>query len=294
MIHKLIALLIFPLCFCPQHSQAQFEFPPLSVKGSISQQVGYTQVKIEYERPSARNRKIFGGLVPWNEVWRTGAGPCTKITFNEEVQIGKQRVAAGTYSIFSIPNPEEWVIILNTDTSLYGAYDYDVQKDVARFTVPVIPTSRYYETLTFDIDVIPNNARISLSWENISLHFDLKTSTDEKVIKYITEELMTDQVKDPDEYSMAAGYFIFRGENLHDALVLVDKSIALGGEGWAYRLKMELLENFMRYPEALEAAKLGLAWAKVRPYPKDQEIYRAQDVKFWEDQVQKIQAKLEE
>lgn len=291
--HKLLSLLTFVfLLLSTQLAQAQFDFPPLSVKGKVIQQIGYTQVAIEYERPSARNRKIFGGLVPWNEVWRTGAGPCTKISFNEEVQIGKQRVAAGTYSIFSIPNPKEWVIILNTDTSLYGSYDYDVYKDVARFKVPVVTTDRYYETLTFDIDVIPNNARIHLSWEHVSMHFDLKTSTDEKVMKYITEELMTGKVKDPDEYAMAAGYFIFKGENFHDALRLTDKSIALGGEGWAYRQKMELLESFMQYPEAIEAAKKGLAWAKVRPL--DDEKWRQQEIDAWTENIKRIQAKIKE
>jgi len=293
MIHKFSGLTTFVLLFLStQLAHAQFDFPPLSAIGKITQQVGNTQIEIEYERPSARNRKIFGGLVPWDEVWRTGAGPCTKIRFSKEVQIGKQRVAAGTYSIFSIPNPKEWVIILNTDTSLYGSYDYDVYKDVARFKVPVTHSPRYYETLNFDIDVIPNNARIYISWEHVSMNFELKTHSDAETKKYIAEELMTDKVKDPDEYAMAADYFIFKGENFHDALLLIDKSIALGGKGWAFRLKMELLESFMRYPEAIEAAKKGLAWSKVRPL--DDEKWRQQGIDEWTENIKRIQAKIKE
>lgn len=282
-------LLILCLSLCHLELVAQFDFPPLSAKGQISQVVGYTQVEIEYERPSARNRKIFGGLVPWNKVWRTGAGYCTKITVSEEVQIGKQRVPAGTYSLFSIPNPDNWVIILNTDTSLYGSYDYDLHKDVARFQVPVETTSRYYETLTIDIDVIPNNARIYVSWEHVSLHFDLKTTTDAKVMRYITEELMTGKIKDHGEYAMAADYFIYQGENLHDALTLTNTSIELGGKGFPYRLKMDLLENFMRYSEAIEVAELGLAWAKVRPL--DDEKWREQGVRDWQVHIDRLKKK---
>ena len=102
--------------------------------------VGNTTLQIEYERPSARKRKVFGELVPWDQVWRTGAGNCTKIKTNQPIKIGGQQIEKGVYSLFTIPNPHEWVIILNKDTSLYGSYNYNSENDVARFVV--IPKRR--------------------------------------------------------------------------------------------------------------------------------------------------------
>ena len=141
----------------------QVEYPSLSPKGRIEQVVGNTNVEIEYERPSVRNRVVFGGIVPWNKVWRTGAGYCTKISFDKPVIIGGQTVNPGKYTIFTIPNPDRWIVILNSNTTLYGSFNYNPEKDITRFIVRPTKSQRFYETLTFDIDLIPNNARIFIS-----------------------------------------------------------------------------------------------------------------------------------
>src|SRR5688500_17216754 len=130
---------------------AQVDFPNLSPQGSISQKVGLTTISVIYERPAARGRKVFGELVPYNQLWRTGAGNCTKVRFIEDVLIGNKWIRVGTYSLFTIPSEQEWIVILNSDTTLYGTGGYDERKDLVRFKTKAQATSRYYESFTIDI-----------------------------------------------------------------------------------------------------------------------------------------------
>jgi len=150
---------VLPLICCAQNNSV---FPSLSPKGEITQMVGTTKLRIEYERPSVRKRKIFGELVPFHKVWRTGAGLCTRISFDKRVIIGKQQIDAGKYSLFTIPSEDQWIVMLNRDTTLYGHGFYDSQKDVIRFIVKPEETHRFYETLTIDVDLIPPRLKLVL------------------------------------------------------------------------------------------------------------------------------------
>ena len=176
----------------------------------------------------------------------------------------------------------------NTDTTLYGSYRYDAAKDVARFRVIPQKSHRFYETLTLDIDLIPNNARIYVSWAHTQIAFDVITTTDEEILTYINDTLLTDQtIPDPDDYAMAAGYLIFQHTNLRDALTLTDKAIAANQHSWARRLKMEIYEELFLYEEALKAARNGLETEKTRPYEKDAD--RLLEVKNWEAHVKRLE-----
>lgn len=233
--------------------ETDFPYPSLSPKGNIAQIVGNTLVEIEYERPSARKRQIFGGLVPWNEVWRTGAGNCTKITLDKDVKIGGQKVSAGKYSIFTIPNSREWIVIINKDTSLYGSYDYDFKNDVARFVVISSASSRFYETLTIDIELNEHNAKMYISWANTQISFDIETSTNGTIEKLIREELLTEKNNVSDNYAGAAAYLAFRGIDLASALKLADKAKELDKNNeWVYGIKIGIYENLKLYDNALE------------------------------------------
>ena len=229
-----------------------YPYPSFSPKGNISQIVGNTLITVEYERPSARKRKIFGGLVPWNKVWRTGAGNCTKITFDKEVTIGGQKVPAGHYSVFTIPNPNEWLVIINKDTTLYGSYDYNHKKDVARFAVVPIETDRYYETLNFDIQLNQHNAKMYVSWANTQIEFDIETSTNEQMEKLIREELLTGTNQVSDTYAGAASYLVFREMDYENALKLAEKAIELDKNNeWVYGIKIEIYERLKLYDNAI-------------------------------------------
>lgn len=234
---------------------SQSNFPGLSSPGTISQVVGFTTVRVDYERPSARARKIFGDLVPFGEVWRTGAGKCTRISFDTPVVIDNKSVKAGTYSLFTIPGRDKWTIILNSDTSLYGAGRYDPAKDIARFVATPLPATRFYESFTVDIDVVPNNALIYLAWEKTQVSFLIDTGADKKTVAYIDENLMTAKSTDANEYAAAVEYYIFQNKDMDKALTLVDLAIARDArQSWYYNLKVDVLEKQGKYAEARLAA----------------------------------------
>lgn len=268
--------------FAIQPLFAQFDFPSLSPKGEIMQVVGNTEVHVEYERPAARGRKVFGELVPWNQLWRTGAGHCTKIQISKAVEIGGQAVPAGKYSLFSIPGPESWIIILNADTTLYGTYGYDNAKDVARFIATPQKSHRFYESLTIDIDVIPNNARIYLSWEHTLVSFDLQTTTEKEVQTFIQEDLLNQKAKESDTYASAAEYLLYQNKDYFQAIELTDMAISLNpSNGWARRLKMELYEKVGFYQKALEVAQNAITHTT-----------NQQSKQEWEQAIQRIQEKI--
>jgi tetratricopeptide (TPR) repeat protein len=250
---KINLTFLFSLISAALFSQANF--PPLSAAGSISQQVGFTTITVDYERPSARGRKVFGELVPYGEVWRTGAGKCTRITFGDAVMINDMKVDKGTYSLFTIPEKDEWTIILNSDTSLYGAGRYDVAKDVIRIAAKPESSARFFESFTIDIDIVPNNAVIYLSWEETQVRFFVDTGADNQTVAFIDTILMNGVSDKVEEYAAGVEYFIFQGKDLHKALVLIDLAIERNPrQPWYYKLKVDVLEKQGNYSDALLAA----------------------------------------
>lgn len=127
-----------------------------------------TYIKITYGQPSKRKRLIFGNLVPFNQVWRTGANEATEITLTREVTIQGTSVPAGTYSLFTIPNPTEWTIILNKDLGLWGSYNYNSKQDFMRWTVPVIKQEeKTFERLSITLNEKNNRADLNICWDDI-------------------------------------------------------------------------------------------------------------------------------
>lgn len=171
--------LIQILCFAAWMAVAQqpgAKKPPLSPEATFTQQFGESQITVQYARPSARNRKIFGGIVPFDSLWRTGAGECTTLNFKEDIIIGDKKLAAGKYSLFTIPRADEWTIILNSDVSMHGIFGYDSKKDVHRFTVKSVKTERFYETFTLEINDFTQQggASLNLIWENTLVKIPLQ------------------------------------------------------------------------------------------------------------------------
>lgn len=120
--------------------------------------------KVLYSRPQARDREIFGKLVPYGEVWRTGANEATEITLYTDMTVGGERIKKGTYTLFTIPEQNKWTIILNNSTNIWGAYDYHVEEDVARITVPVKTAKTSIEALSMSFKPIDNGAKLYIGW----------------------------------------------------------------------------------------------------------------------------------
>lgn len=136
---------------------------PLAI---VSSRYKDTYVKVTYSQPHKRGRAVFGSLVPYGQVWRTGANEATELTLTRDIKINGKDLSAGTYSLFSIPGKESWTIILNAELGLWGSYNYNPKLDVLRLEVPVVPVTDFvYEAFTILID--PKNARadLILAWD---------------------------------------------------------------------------------------------------------------------------------
>jgi hypothetical protein len=175
---RIFCLLIMPVFIVfsvpDTYSQQKNEKVRISPKASVSQTVGFTDVTISYSRPGVKGRKIWGGLVPYDKVWRAGANEATKITFSTDVIIEGKKLPAGSYGFFAIPGRNEWTLIFNKVADQWGAFEYNEAEDALRITVKPEKGNftewlRYGFTRTSD-----NTAAVSLIWENLKVPFKLE------------------------------------------------------------------------------------------------------------------------
>jgi hypothetical protein len=131
-------------------------------------------VKVTYSQPQKRNRIIFGELVPLGKIWRTGANEATEITSTRDIQFGPVMLKAGTYSLFTIPETDKWTIVINADVGLWGAYNYNQQKDVWRFEVPVQVADKIYDPFTIIFDQKNELADLLLIWDKTKITIPVK------------------------------------------------------------------------------------------------------------------------
>jgi len=169
-----IALLFLMASFGGAFGQEALPARPSPLAIAACQYKG-TYVKIVYSQPHKRGREIFGNLVPFDQVWRTGANEATEITMTRDVFVNNQLISAGTYSLFTIPGKEKWIIILNKDLGLWGSYNYNVQMDLVRFEVPAqtIPAPVVFEPFTIQIDQRNNVADVTILWDKTKVSFPL-------------------------------------------------------------------------------------------------------------------------
>jgi hypothetical protein len=154
------------------------DFPKVDVSSMDAVMVrtedAQSYMRIIYSRPQKKGRNVFGELVPYGKVWRTGANEATEITFYKDVVFGDQKVEAGTYSFFTIPNKDEWTIILNKDINQWGAYRYDQDKDVARITVKPKKTAADVETFSITTRKVKEGYHLLLGWDDTFVEIPIK------------------------------------------------------------------------------------------------------------------------
>jgi tetratricopeptide (TPR) repeat protein len=238
---------------------AQIQLPDLSPEGKIIQTIGYTHFIIRYDRPAARGRKIFGDLVPFSKLWRTGAGKCTTIRFDQPVKIGGQIIAAGIYALATIPSSKEWTILLNSDTSkIYGEdSDYHKRNKVARFSAESTTTNRFYESLTIDLDIVNNNGVLYLSWENTKVQILIETNSSALAEKEI-DLALANHPNDPLAVALIAYYYEMNNKKIPDGYRYIKKAMALREDRWYYRLAVDLLVKMKNYNEAIATAEQAI------------------------------------
>jgi Protein of unknown function (DUF2911) len=256
---KLFVLSLSVLLFLS--AQAQIKAPQPSPVSKISQAVGLTDISIEYSRPSAKARKVFGGLVPFNELWRTGANASTKLTFSENVKIAGNDLPKGTYALYTIPSEKEWTIVLHKNTTHWGTDEYKQEEDAFRFTVKPTSSASTVETFTMQLDNLKNNAcDISLSWENTTVLIPVLLNTDEAMVSGIKRALDGPAAGD---YYTAARYYHEENKDPKQALEWVIKSLEKGGDKfWILRLKALLQAKTGDFAGAITTAEKSTELAK--------------------------------
>lgn len=261
---KKIKLLVLAV-FATVALQAQINTPAPSPSSKLMQTVGLTEVTVDYSRPSMRGRTIFGDLVPYGKLWRTGANGFTLISFSNDVKIGGQDVKAGTYSIFTKPGAESWEVFFYTDTQGGGTpSDWDESKVVAKTTAKVIsmPKEMAVETFTITIDDLKSSsANLGIMWETQYVAVNFEVPTDASVEEDIKKALAGPSAGD---YYAAATYYSDQGKDISKANEWMDKAMSMTEKPAFWQLRQQSLIQAKAGDKkgAIETAKKSLAAAK--------------------------------
>ena len=212
--------------------------PVKSPLSTVKQAVGLSEVSVEYSRPSKSGRVVFGNVVPYGEIWRTGANASTKITFGEDVKINGKQLAAGTYALYTIPWQNEWTIIFNKNLTLWGSDGYSEAEDALRIPVKTQKTAEMVESFTIAFNNLkPTALNIDLMWENTKVSLDLTVEVDEKIMKNIEATMFQD--KRP--YYQAAAYYYDNKKDLKQALEWAEKAQEINPKAyWVALLKAKI------------------------------------------------------
>ena len=255
-----IILLIFFITAFSLNAQAP-AVPAASPLGSVYQVVGISEVTVKYSRPSVKGRQIFGGVVPFDQVWRTGANSATTITLSHDATIGGTKLAAGTYGIFTIPGKSEWTVILSKDNNLWGSGNYNPANDALRFKVTPEKTGNV-ELLTFNFESVESDkAKLTISWADVKIGFDIVFESHKNIL---------DKLKTDVNWSTSfrgADYLLKSGKDLDLAMKYIDISIMIDENYNNLKVKAQLLEKAGKKSEAIATMQKALDKAATMKNP---------------------------
>lgn len=244
----------------------QIKTPPASPVGTINQQIGLMEASITYSRPSKKDRDIFGGLLPYGELWRAGANAATKVTFSDQVKVAGEDVPAGTYSLFMIPEQGEWTVILNKNTELWGVDGYQQTEDLLRVNIKPVSNPLAVETLTYAFsDLHYNSAHLTMKWDHTMIKIPIETDVDSQVLAAIEKTMQGSP--NPGDYYQAASFYFNTERDTEQALTWITQAID-GFEKenrnvfWVYHMKANMLAELKRYKEAIEMAEISIEKAQ--------------------------------
>ncbi len=233
-------------------SAQELELPPPSPGARVDQRVGLTDFQLEYSSPGVKKRAIWGALVPYDKLWRTGANRATKLTASRDFEFGDKKVKAGSYALFTIPGKSSWTVLLNTNWNTGGTGGYEEKNDVARITVKPTRLAERRERLTFLFSGTANDGTsLDLEWERLRVRIPIKVDTRAQVLASI--ERATGDAWVP--HADAAEWLLENGGDLDRALALVEKSISIQrtwGNQW---VKAQVLGKKGKKAEAIAAAQ---------------------------------------
>ncbi len=265
---------------------AQIKTPAASPSAKITQTIGLTDVTVEYSRPSVKGRTIFGGLVPYGEMWRTGANKNTMITFSAPVKIGGKDLKAGSYAIFTVPGQTEWEVIFYTDTENWGVPEnWDATKEAVRMKVKADKMDFNIESFMVDLGDLTNESfTLGIGWEKTWINIPVKLTTDEVVTASITKVM---NGPSGDDFYAAGRYYFDSGKDLNKAYEWIHKSNEMDGatqKFWKLRQESLVLAALGKYKDATAVAEKSLKLA-VEAKNKDYERMNTASIAEWKKKM---------
>lgn len=266
MIKKLLfsTLAVCSLCFS---NAQQLTTPQGSPTTTVKQNFALSTVEISYSRPSVKGRKIFGDLVPFEKIWRTGANSATTLTFGEEVMIGDKKVAAGKYGLLTIPGEKEWTFIISKQTDVTSPDAYKQDQDVVRVKATPFELPFSIETLGINLEnMTSNSCTLGLVWDKTYVGIQITADVESKVMKQI-DNIMN---KDNRPYYVAAQYYFDNGKDMNQALSWINKATdaSPNAQPWVHTLKTRILAKLGKKQEAIAAANNAIKIAKATNFPE--------------------------
>jgi hypothetical protein len=227
--------------------EKKIEFPAASQHATVKQRVGLTDIEVDYSRPNKNNRDIFGGLVPYGKLWRTGANAVTKIKFSQPVTLGGKKIPAGEYALFTIPTADEWTIIVSKNAKVQSAADYKQENDAARVMAKPEPNPVTIETFTIGLaDVKGASATLNFLWDNTRVPVKLTTDDVEQVSRQLDAVVSAGTPLEPRTAYQAAAFYYDNNKDLNQAAKWIDQALEKNPDAY-----------FMHYKKAQIQAKLG-------------------------------------
>ncbi len=242
---------------------AQIKAPQPSPLGEVEQMIGLTEIEVEYSRPGKKDREIFGKLVPYGEIWRTGANASTKFKTDKDIKVNGKELKKGEYALYTIPGESEWTIIFHNNTSYWGVGGYKQEEDALRVTAKsMVLKDISIETFSIDFQDLKNDgATMMLMWDNVIVPIEIAVNTNEEMEAQIKKTLIEGPAAS--DYAAGAGYYLELGENLDQALEWMNKAIEKRAEAfWYVHNKAKILAKMGKKKEAIAAANKSIELAK--------------------------------
>jgi hypothetical protein len=258
--------------FAPPVAAQQLDLPRLSPGAKVSQVVGLTEISVDYSSPAVRGRVIYGGLVPYGKLWRTGANQATKLTVTKDVLIDRKTVPAGTYALFTIPGKQAWTVIMNKNPNQGGTADYKQELDLLRFQVkPHAAPKREHMTFIF-ADTTEDSTSLDLEWAGLRVSIPIKAHT----AKQVAATLKAIEESGGRPFVMAARYLLDAKKDYDRAMKLVERSLMLKEEWLGLWTKAQLLAAKGKAKSACPVAQKAKALGEKAPfYPLADEVKKA-------------------
>ena len=261
---------LLAMSLAAQDKPAPVRLAPLRVSpaSTVTQEIGISKIELSYSRPAVKGRKIWGGLVPFGEVWRTGANNATAITFSHAAKVAGKDVPAGSYGLFAIPGEKTWTLILNKKAKQWGAYDYKKEEDQLRWEVTP-QAGVFLEYLEYRVlPVDPGNAMVELGWEKLRVSFPVAFDTTAIYWSQLEDTLKKAPDSDWVPWFQAARYCQEQGIEPQKALAWIEKSLKIGENFQNHEIAARIYRNAKRLPEALSHLQKAIDLSRGKA-PKD-------------------------